>query len=267
MVNTLLDSRGVLVSVIVPAFNEEQTIDDLLGRLLHGPYPYPDKEIIVIDDGSTDGTALSLQKWKNEPGVLILRHPCNRGKGAAVRTGLARARGEITIIQDADLEYDPADFPKLVEIIRQGQSDVVYGSRYLAPKDRLPWNKFRLAVYLLNKLVWVLYGQRLTDEATCYKAFRTNLLRDLDLKAQRFELCAEVTAKICRLGIPIVEVPISYRPRTSQEGKKIGWRDAVETFWTLAKWRFCAWTRPGQPEVTHQTGRIDKTAVKPARIF
>jgi dolichol-phosphate mannosyltransferase len=227
--------RTPWLSVIVPIYNEERTTDALLRRLQDGPYP--DKEVIVVDDGSRDATPALLERWAGEPGFVVLRHPYNRGKGAAVRTGLSRARGEVAIIQDADLEYDPAEFPRLIEVIRRGESAVVYGSRYARPDGALPWSKYRLAVCLLNGLVRLLYGRRLTDEATCYKAFRTDLLPRLRLRAERFEFCAELTAKLCRLGVPIVEVPISYRPRSLQEGKKIGWRDAWQTAWTLLKWR------------------------------
>ena len=196
--------------------------------------------MIVIDDGSTDATPRLLDAWAGRPGFRVLRHARNQGKGAAVRTGLAYAQGEVTIIQDADLEYDPADYPRVVEPILRGETDVVYGSRYLAPTRRLPWTRFRVAVLLFNGLVWVLYGRRLTDEATCYKAVRTSLLKTLDLQAVRFELCPEITAKLCRLGIGIVEVPISYHPRGAKDGKKIGWRDAVQTVWTLIKWRMAS---------------------------
>jgi glycosyltransferase involved in cell wall biosynthesis len=227
-----------LLTVIVPVFNEERTIDLVLRRLRDGPYP--DKEVIVVDDGSTDATPQILQAWAGQPGFLILRHHHNQGKGAAIRTGLAQARGEIAIIQDADLEYDPADFPRLIEPIRRGESDVVYGSRYLRPGAALPTTRFRLAVSCLNFLVRLLYGQRLTDEATCYKAFRTSLLRRLNLQATGFEFCPEVTAKVCRLGYAIIEVPISYRPRTTAEGKKIGWRDGFRAVWTLLRYRLSA---------------------------
>jgi glycosyltransferase involved in cell wall biosynthesis len=234
-----------LLSVIIPVYNEERTVNALLKRVVSGPYPYPEKEVIVVDDGSRDGTAAILEGWRDSPEVLLLRHPSNRGKGAAVRTGLVHARGEITLIQDADLEYDPADYPRLVEVLRQGQVPVVYGSRYLRPRGRLPWSKFRCAVCLLNLAVRLLYGRRLTDEATCYKALRTDLFRRLDLRAERFELCAEMTAKICRLGLPIVEVPISYSPRQLQEGKKIRWSDAWMTMWTLLRWRVCLFPGTG----------------------
>jgi dolichol-phosphate mannosyltransferase len=223
------------LSVLVPIFNEARSLDALLRRVLDSPYP--GKQIIVVDDGSTDATPDLLRHWAGQPGLTLLRHDRNLGKGAAVRTALAHARGEVTIIQDADLEYDPAEYPRLVEPILRGRAEVVYGSRYLAPARPLPWTKFRVAVLLLNGLVRLLYGRRITDEATCYKAFRTSLLRSLDLQANRFELCPEVTAKVCRLGLPIVEVPISYHPRGSKEGKKIRWRDGWQAIWTLIQWR------------------------------
>lgn len=223
------------LSVLVPVYNEAGTVDALLRRLHEAPYR--DKEVIVVDDGSQDATRQILTRWAAVPGFVVLTHARNQGKGTAIRTALAQAQGDIVVIQDADLEYDPADLPRLIELIRRGESDVVYGSRYLQREQPLDWSKFRLAVILLNLVVRLLYGQRLSDEATCYKAFRTALLRRLQLRARRFEFCAEVTAKLCRLGIPIREVPISYRPRTAAEGKKIGWRDAWQTLWTLLRWR------------------------------
>lgn len=225
-----------LLTVIVPVYNEGPTVERMLQRILDAPYP--DKEIIVVDDGSYDGTAAILERWSGRANLLVLRHPRNRGKGAAVRTGLDRASGAIALIQDADLEYDPNDWPRLIEPIRRGETQVVYGSRYLRPARPLPWNKFRLAVCLLNLLVRLLYGRRLTDEATCYKAMPTALFHALDLQANRFELCAEITAKVCRRKCSLLEVPISYSPRNALQGKKIGWRDAWSTIWTLLKWRF-----------------------------
>lgn len=227
-----------LLSVIVPVFNEERTVRILLRKLLAGPYPYPEKELIVVDDGSTDTTASVLQEFGDVAGVILLRHEHNLGKSSAIRTALLQARGEVTIIQDADLEYESQEIPRLVEIIRRREAEVVYGSRYLAPEMALPWTRFRLAVILLNGLVRLLYGQRVTDEATCYKAFRTSLLRDMNLQAKRFEFCPEVTAKACRMGRQIVEVPISYQPRSNAEGKKIRWADGFEAAWTLLRWRF-----------------------------
>jgi dolichol-phosphate mannosyltransferase len=247
------------LTVIVPVYNEKPTIERVLQRLLEAPYP--DKEVIVVDDGSDDGTSSVLDRWTAHPNILVLHHAYNRGKGAAVRTALARARGAIAIIQDADLEYDPDDWPRLIEPIRRGEALIVYGSRYLRSSHSLPWSRFRLAVSLLNLLARLLYGQRLSDEATCYKAMPTELFRALDLRAQRFELCAEITAKVCRLGLPILEVPISYRPRTSEEGKKIGWRDAWSTFWTLVRWRFLPLTRTLRASTTGRANRGDTMGV------
>jgi glycosyltransferase involved in cell wall biosynthesis len=223
-----------LLTVLIPVYNEEGTVAELLRRVAEGPYP--DKEVIVIDDGSTDATPRLLAARADAPGFRLLRHPVNRGKGAAVRTGLAQARGVVALVQDADLEYDPADYPRLVEPILRGECDVVYGSRYLGPARR-PWTKYRVAVAVLNALVRLLYGRRLTDEATCYKALRTDRLRSLGLRSRRFEVCAEITAEVCRLGLAIREAPISYRPRTPAQGKKIGWGDAGQAVWTLLKWR------------------------------
>ncbi len=159
------ETERPLLTVLIPVYNEERTVEALLRRVAEGPYP--DKEVIVIDDGSRDATPRLLQAWAGRPGFVLLRHEKNRGKGAAVRTGLLQARGEVTIIQDADLEYDPADYPRLVEPIRRGAAQAVYGSRYLDPSRRLPWTRFRLGVVCFNLLVRLLYGRRLTDEATC----------------------------------------------------------------------------------------------------
>jgi dolichol-phosphate mannosyltransferase len=233
-----------LLTVLIPVYNEERTIDELLRRVADGPYP--DKEVIVIDDGSSDATPRLLESWTDRPGFRVLRHTKNQGKGAAVRTGLAHASGEVTIIQDADLEYDPADYTRLVEPIRCGEAEAVFGSRYLAPTRRLPWTKFRVGVMVFNGLVRVLYGQRTTDEATCYKAVRTSLFRALDLQAVHFELCPEMTAKLCRLGVRIAEVPVSYRPRGATDGKKIGWRDGASAVWTLLRWRVAPFRRDPQ---------------------
>jgi glycosyltransferase involved in cell wall biosynthesis len=167
-----------------------------------------------------------------------LRQPINRGKGAAVRRGLEHAAGTVTVIQDADLEYDPADLPTVVEPILHGDAAAVYGSRYLTGPGGRPWySRYRLAVRVLNGLCRLLYGQRLTDHATCYKAMPTDLSRALDLRSERFELCAEVTAKLGRRRVPIREVGIGFRPRTRAEGKKIGWRDAVAAATTLVRLR------------------------------
>jgi glycosyltransferase involved in cell wall biosynthesis len=224
------------VTIIVPVFNEERTIAELLARLAAGPYP--DAQVIVVDDGSTDRTPELLRAWTGRPSWLVLTQPANRGKGSAVRLGLKHAAGEVTVIQDADLEYDPADLPAVVGPVLRGEARAVYGSRRLAGEPGRPWySPYRLAVSGLNLLARLLYGQRLTDHATCYKAMPTALWLALDLRAERFELCAEITAKLGRLGIPIREVPIRYHPRSRAQGKKIGWRDALAAARTMVRWR------------------------------
>ena len=225
-----------VLTVIVPVYNEVRTIKELLRRVLAAPYG---KQVVVVDDGSTDGTVEALEKWEGHSEVELLQHSKNRGKGAAIRTGLEHAQARFTIIQDGDLEYDPEDYRRLVEPLLSGEAQVVYGSRYLRRKGepRRRWRLFRCGVAVLNVCVRLLYGARLTDEATCYKAFPTALLRAMDLECERFEFCPEVTAKASRLGLKIQEVPISYDARSVQSGKKIRWTDGLAALGTLWRWR------------------------------
>lgn len=224
------------LSVLIPVFNEEAAVQRLVLRVLDAPYR---KQVIIVDDGSTDGTMQKLARFRGLDGVEIVQHERNLGKGSAIRTALGRAVGRYTIIQDADLEYDPEDYPKLVEYLKQSGDRVVYGSRYLG-ENSIPFTRFRFAVHLLNCIVRVFYGATLTDEATCYKAFDTKLLRELNLRCERFEFCPEVTAKILKRGLPIHELPIRFNRRTTAEGKKIGWYDGFEAIWTLIRYRFCS---------------------------
>ena len=236
------------LTVIVPVYNEAPTIDEAIRRTLAIPCS---KQILVVDDGSTDGTTDVLKGWEDNPGLTVLYHDVNRGKGAAIRTALAHVRGRFTIIQDADLECLPEDYPRLLEPLLSGKAEVVYGSRFLqalGPRRRA--GVFRLGVSVLNLCVRLLYGVRLTDEATCFKTFPTAVLRSMDLQCRRFEFCPEVTAKACRLGIPILEVPVHYFPRDVNAGKKIRLWDgivAIATLWRLRKW---------QP---HATGGLEGT--------
>jgi glycosyltransferase involved in cell wall biosynthesis len=197
-----------------------------------------EKEVVVVDDGSTDGTREVLDELATRLPIRALHHERNRGKGYAIRTALAEARGEIVIIQDADLEYDPEDYPSLIAPIVRGETNVVYGSRYMGHNNPLPLTHFKLAVLSLNVMANVLYGTHLTDEATCYKVFRRPLLQSLPLRCERFEFCPEVTARVAKRGEKILEIPIRYHYRTRAQGKKIGWRDGFEAIWTLLRYRF-----------------------------
>jgi glycosyltransferase involved in cell wall biosynthesis len=225
------------LSVIIPAYNEAATIAEVLDAVMSAPFA---KQVIVVDDGSRDGTLEALRAWlvSGRGDVEVVCHPRNLGKGASIRTGLARCRGEVTLVQDADLEYDPGDYPKLVDPILRRDADAVYGSRYLEPSGPVLRSPHLLCVRFLNLMVRLLYGFRTTDEATCYKAFRTDLLRRMDLRCMRFEFCPEVTAKACLMGLEIREVPVRYRPRSYAQGKKIGWWDGIEAIATLLRWRF-----------------------------
>ena len=222
-----------VISVIVPVYNETGTMRELLARLREAPFR---KEIIVVDDCSTDGTGGILA---GERDIVLVRHDRNRGKGAAIRTGIARVSGDIVIIQDADLEYDPNEIPKVVAPIIEGVADICYGSRFKRglPREMALPNK--IANLILAWTVRILYGYPLSDEATCYKAFRASVLKSMKLKCERFEFCPEVTAKALRAGRRIVEIElINYRPRTLKKGKKIRWTDGVEAVFTLVRYRF-----------------------------
>ncbi|HXH61174.1 MAG TPA: glycosyltransferase family 2 protein [Fimbriimonadaceae bacterium] len=220
------------VSVIVPALNEEATIKEVVQRLLALPLR---TQIIVVDDGSTDKTPEILAGFGDR--IIVVTNPEPTGKGRAVRYGMAYATGKVVIVQDADLEYSPEEIPRLVQPILDGLYGVVYGTRFLHgmhPSMALP-NK--LVNMMLRFAVKVLYKRRITDEATCYKAFRRDLLDTMELQCERFEFCPEVTAKAIRLGEHIHEEPIAYEPRGKEAGKKIRWTDAPEAFWTLMRYR------------------------------
>lgn len=221
------------VTVVVPAKNEEDTIAEVVRRLLALPIR---TQIIVVDDGSTDGTTEQLSQFGSA--ITLLRNAESLGKGAAIRAALPQAVGQVVVIQDADLEYEPEELPNLVRPILEGKANVVYGTRFLRgmPKG-MAWPN-RIVNWLLAWTVRLLFWRRLTDEATCYKAIRTSLLRSLDLQCRRFEFCPEVTAKVLRKGERIVEVGIHYHPRSKDAGKKIRWTDAPVAFWTLLKYRF-----------------------------
>jgi len=220
------------VSVIVPVYNEVAHVEELLRAIEASPVK---KEIVIVDDGSTDGTREKLLALPPSGHVTILFHERNCGKGAAVRTALAHARGEFVLIQDSDLEYDPQDYPALLRPLQEGKANVVYGVRPDRPERGL---RFFLGAKLLTHLANLLYGARIHDEATCYKIFRRSTLDHIQLECLRFEFCPEVTAKLCRMGEKIAEVPISYMPRGADEGKKIRHSDGWLAIWTLVRHRF-----------------------------
>jgi glycosyltransferase involved in cell wall biosynthesis len=223
------------LSVIVPVFDERNTVVEIVRRVRAVDLPV-DLEIVVVDDGSTDGTRDVLRQLADST-VRVITHDVNRGKGAAIRSGLAHVTGDLVIVQDADLEYDPEDWPKLLTPILRGKARVVYGSRFTGERRNmlfLHWVGNRFLSLVTN----VLYNTTLSDMETCYKLFDRTILDGITLRAQRFEFEPEVTAKILRRGIRIYEVPISYTGREFDEGKKITWRDGFFALWTLVKYRF-----------------------------
>jgi dolichol-phosphate mannosyltransferase len=228
----------VKVSIIIPVYNEIHALDRVMERVLAAPLPPGmEREVIVVDDGSTDGTTQLLEKYYGQPLVVVHHSPVNFGKGAALRIGITKATGDFILVQDGDLEYDPRDYVKVLAPLAEGRAAVVYGSRF-----RGDMRNMKFANWLANRILTVaanlLYGARITDEATAYKAFRADVLKGMQLRCIRFEFCPEVTAKVRRMGHRIHEVPISYNARGILEGKKIRWQDGVEALWTLVRYRF-----------------------------
>ena len=225
----------MLVSVIIPAFNEEQTIGQVIAAVHSLPI---EKQIIVVNDGSTDGTDKVLEELRAVYELTVVHCQKNSGKGFAIRSGLPHVKGQAVIIQDADMELSPADLPELLKPLKQEDIQVVYGSRFLNGRGNASFHNF-VANRLLATYTNLLYGCRITDESTGYKAFSTELITQLNLTCEGFEFCPEVTAKILRAGYRIYEVPVSYFPRTKKEGKKLRfWSDGLFAAWTLLKYRF-----------------------------
>jgi glycosyltransferase involved in cell wall biosynthesis len=228
------------VSIIIPAYNEEKTIEKILKKVLDVKLPL-EKEIIVVNDGSTDRTKEIVEKFiKNHPNEnIILINKKNGGKGSALKVGIKHSTGDIIIIQDADLEYDPNDYPNLIKPILEGKAKVVYGSRLRKMGNKFSHLSFLIGGLIITLVTNLLYFTFLTDEPTCYKVFHKEL-KDILINAEgdKFDWEPEVTAKILRRGYKIFEVPISYYPRTLKEGKKIRWKDGIDAILTLLKWRF-----------------------------
>ena len=221
------------LTILIPALNEEATIREVLERCLAVPLS---KQIVVINDGSTDATAEILKAFGEK--IEVVTNPKPSGKGNAIRKALNLIKGKTVIVQDADLEYSPEQIPTLIQPILDGSAAVVFGTRFANgfPSSMALPNK--LVNFLLAISVRLLFGKKISDEATCYKALRSDVLQAMNLECQRFEFCPEVTAKTFRLGLSIIEVPIDYVARNKKEGKKIRWYDAPEAFWTLLRYRF-----------------------------
>jgi len=226
------------LSIIIPVYNERQTIEQILAAVAASPVK--EKEIIVVDDFSRDGTTRELLPGLTGKYSKLVLHDKNQGKGAAIRTGLKESTGEVVIIQDADLEYDPNDYVRLLEPIEKGQADVVYGSRFLG-KDgfaHAPHRLNRLANHFLTAFSNLLSGFSLTDMETCYKMMRREIVAKITLEENRFGFEPEITAKLAKLNIRLLEIPISYHGRTHGEGKKIGWTDGLRTLYSIVKYNW-----------------------------
>ncbi len=223
------------ITIIIPVYNEIKTLNQILEKVEKTDFCGLEKEIILIDDGSTDGT----KELYSTLSYKVLYHDVNQGKGAAIRTGLKEATGDIIVIQDADLEYDPVDYKDLIQLILDNKADVAYGTRLNGGK---PSRAFMFHHLLGNKLLTlitnILYNTTLTDMETCYKAFRADFIKDITIKSDRFDFEPEITAKVLKKGARIYELPISYYGREYAEGKKITWKDGFQAFWTLIKFRF-----------------------------
>lgn len=225
------------ISILIPVYNEIQTLRDILKKVEETDFCKLKKEIILIDDFSTDGSREILKEYEGK--YKVLYHNKNMGKGAAIRTGFEHITGDITVIQDADLEYDPADYAPLLQLILDDKADVVYGSRLCGGK---PSRSFMFTHFVGNKLLTlitnILYNTTLTDMETCYKTFKTEVIKDIKIKSNRFDFDPEITAKVLKKKVRIYELPISYYGREYDDGKKITWIDGVHAIWALVKYRF-----------------------------
>ena len=224
----------VKLSIIIPVYNEQNTLRTLLARVEAVDY---EKEIVLVDDCSTDGTREIVQDYQGQDGYTVLMHSKNLGKGAALRSGFAEAKGDIIIIQDADLEYDPREYGNLLEPILDGRADVVYGSRFLGGPHRVMFFWHYLGNMVLTTLSNMTTNLNLTDMETCYKAFTRKVLDSLNLKCNRFGFEPEFTSKVAKKNFRIYEVPISYSGRDYTEGKKIGWKDGIAAIWFIIRFR------------------------------
>jgi len=230
----------MLLTIIMPLYNEEATAPLIIKQILELPL---ELELIVIDNGSVDATGEVIRPFDKRSNVRIITKKENRGKGDAIKTGVALATGKYTIIQDGDLEYDPQDIVGMVDIAEKEQALAVFGSRRLNPQSGISYQRYLWGGKFLTFLANLLYPVHITDESTCYKMIRTDIMKAMNLEASRFEFCPEVVAKLGRNRIKIFETPIRYRPRKFEEGKKIRWIDGIEAIWTLLKYRFVPFSK------------------------
>lgn len=233
-------ARSLTLSVLVPVYNEEATVYELLRRVTAVPLPLQ-KEVVVVDDGSRDRTREEVERFRREhpqANIRLVPHGQNRGKGAAVRTALQQATGDLVIVQDGDLEYDPKDYPQLLQPLLDGRADAVFGSRFLGGPHRVLYFWHSVGNKVLTLLSNVFTNYNLTDMEVCYKAMRRSVALSLDLTSERFGIEPEITAKLARGGWRLYEVPVSYAGRSYEEGKKIGWRDGVAALFHIVRFRF-----------------------------
>jgi len=223
-----------LLSVVMPVYNERATVEEIVDRVLAVPLRI---ELIAVDDASTDGSRELLEELGKKRGFRVLVQERNQGKGAAVRRGIDAATGDVIVVQDADLEYSPEEYPDLIDLIKKGKADAVYGSRFIGRHRCFLFTHY-LANLFLNLVTNVLYNTTMTDMETCFKAVRAELLKDMKLKSDRFGIEPEITAKLFKRGARVYEVPITYEGRDYSEGKKITWRDGFPALWNLIKYRF-----------------------------